>query len=143
MLTLAVLAGPWPRIGVVAGAALAATTMLARTDRWRAWSMLGALVLAPVLLLDDIWQSSQLEFVHRDHAEAAVGIVLVLVALGAAAYAIHRIPWLLAPLTAFTVPFRIPIPTVRLHQLSAGAAVLRDRGRGAGLDRPDTEGGPR
>ncbi len=111
MLTLAVLAGPWPRIGVVAGAVFAAATILARTDRWRAWSMLGALVLAPVLLLDDIWQSSQLDFVHRHHAEAAVGIVLVLVALGGAAYAIHRIPWLLAPLTAFTVPFRVPIPT--------------------------------
>ena len=109
MLTLAVLAGPWPRIVVIAGAAFAAAAMLARTDRWRAWAMLGALVLAPVLLLDDVWHSSQLHFVHRHPAVAVLGAVLALGVLAAAAYGLHRVPWLLAPLTALTVPFRIPI----------------------------------
>jgi putative inorganic carbon (hco3(-)) transporter len=109
VLTLAVVAGPWPRIGVIAAAALAAAAMLARTDRWRAWAMLGALVLAPVLLLDDVWHSSQLHFVHLHPAAAAVGAVLALAVLAAAAYGLRRVPWLLAPLTALTVPFRIPI----------------------------------
>ncbi len=109
MLTLAVVAGPWPRIGVIAAAAFAAAAMLARTDRWRAWAMLGALVLAPVLLLDDVWHSSQLHFVHGHPAVAAVGALLALAVLAAAAYGLHRVPWLLAPLTALTVPFRIPV----------------------------------
>lgn len=111
MLTLAVLAGPWPRLGVVAAAALAALTILARTDVRRAWLMLGALVLAPVLLLDDVWHSSQLSFVHRHPAEAVVAAAVALAVLAAAAYVIHRMPWVVAPLTALTVPFRIPITT--------------------------------
>ena len=63
MLTIAVLAGPWPRVGVVAAALFAASAMLARTDERRAWSMLGALVLAPALLLYDVWHSPQLSTV--------------------------------------------------------------------------------
>jgi O-antigen ligase len=109
VLTLAVLAGPWPRVGVIAVAALAAATMLTRSDERRAWSMLGALLLAPVLLLDDVWHSAQLQFIHHHPAEVAVGGALILVVLAAAAYLVHRIPWLVAPLTALTVPFRIPI----------------------------------
>jgi putative inorganic carbon (hco3(-)) transporter len=104
-----VLAGPWPRIGVVAAAVFAAMAMLARSDERRAWAMLGALVLAPVLLLDDVWHSAQLNFVHRHPAETIVGAVVVLIVLGVAAYLIHRRPWLVAPLAALTLPFRIPI----------------------------------
>ena len=109
MLSIATLAGPWPRLGVVAAAALAAMAMLARTDERRAWTMLGALVLAPVLLLDDVWHSSQLHFVHHHPAEVVVGAVLILIVLVGAAVLIRRMPWLVAPLTALTVPFRIPI----------------------------------
>jgi O-antigen ligase len=112
VLSIATLAGPWPRLGVVAAAALAAMAMLARTDERRAWAMLGALVLAPVLLLDDVWHSSQLRFVHSHPAEATVGAVLILIVLAGAAVLIRRRPWLVAPLTALTVPFRVPIQTV-------------------------------
>ncbi len=109
MLNIAVLAGPWPRLGVLALAALGAATILARTDARRALTMLGALILAPVLLLDDVWHSSQLHFVHRHPLEAAVGAALVLAVLAAAAVVIHRLPWLLGPLAALTLPFRVPI----------------------------------
>jgi O-antigen ligase len=109
VLNLAVLAGPWPRLGVVAVAALAAATMLSRGDRRRALAMLGALILAPALLLDDVWHSSQLDFVHRHPLEAVIGAAVVLAILAPAALVMHRRPWLLAPLTALTVPFRIPI----------------------------------
>ena len=100
MLSLAVLAGPWPRVGVVAAALFAASAMLARTDESRAWSMLGALVLAPVLLLDDVWHSPQLSVLHHHPLEAAIGAAVVLATLAAAAYGVHRIPWVVAPLTA-------------------------------------------
>jgi putative inorganic carbon (hco3(-)) transporter len=109
VLNLAVLAGPWPRLGVVAVAALAAAAMLSRSDRQRALAMLGALVLAPALLLDDVWHSSQLGFVHRHPLEVAIGAVVVLVVLAGAAVVMHRHPWLVAPMTALTVPFRVPI----------------------------------
>ncbi len=111
MLSLAVLAGPWPRIGVVAAALFAASAMLARTDERRAWSMLGALVLAPVLLLDDVWHSPQLSSLHEHPLEAGIVAAAALAVLAAAAYGVHRIPWIVGPLTALTVPFRIPIST--------------------------------
>jgi putative inorganic carbon (HCO3(-)) transporter len=117
VLSIATLAGPWPRLGVVAAAALAAMAMLARTDERRAWAMLGALVLAPALLLDDVWHSSQLHFVHHHPAEAIVGAVLILIVLAGAAMLIRRRPWVVAPLTALTVPFRVPIQTATTNNL--------------------------
>ncbi|HWE59308.1 MAG TPA: O-antigen ligase family protein [Solirubrobacteraceae bacterium] len=106
---MAVLAGPWPRVGVVVAALLAAATILARTDRQRAWAMLGALVLAPVLLLDDVWHSAQLGFVHRHPLDAAVAAAVGLAVLAGAAYVVRRRPWIVAPAAMLTLPFRIPI----------------------------------
>jgi len=71
--------------------------------------MLGAILMALVLLLDDVWHSSKLDFVHRHPAEAAIGAAIVLAALAAVAYVIRRRPWLIAHLTMLTLPFRIPI----------------------------------
>ena len=71
--------------------------------------MLGALVLAPVLLLAAIWHSPQLSIVHR-HPLVAVVVALVGLALVVAlAVVISRRPWLVAPLAVVTLPFRIPI----------------------------------
>ena len=109
MLTLAVLSGPWPRLGVIAAALLAGGAILARTDAKRAWAMLGAIVIAPVLLLDDVWHSSQLDSVHRHPAEAVVGAVVLLAVVAVAAYVVRRYRWLTAPLIVLTLPFRIPV----------------------------------
>src|SRR5205823_13609642 len=77
--------------------------------RMRASAMLCALVLAPVLLLADIWHSPQLSVVHRHPlfalAAAAVGLALV-VALGVL---ILRRPVLLGALAVIALPFRAPI----------------------------------
>ncbi|MGC9220013.1 MAG: O-antigen ligase family protein [Solirubrobacteraceae bacterium] len=111
MLTVAFLAGPWPRLGVVVAALLAAATIVVRSDRRKAAAMLGALILAPVLLLDDVWHSSQLHFVHAHPLEAVIGGALALGVLGLAALVMHRWPWLLAPLAVLTLPFRVPVST--------------------------------
>jgi O-antigen ligase len=111
VVSIAVLAGPWPQVGVVGAAVLAAVTIVARTDRQRAWAMLGALVLAPVLLLDDVWHSAQLGFVHRHPLDAVVAAGFALAVLAAAAYGLRQRPWIVAPLAVLTLPFRIPIPT--------------------------------
>ncbi len=109
VLALAALTGPLPKIGVVAAALLGATVLLAPDVRVRATAMLGALVLSPVLLLSDIWDSPQLRLVHRHPLPALVGAVAALALLGAVAALIARRPALLALLTVFALPFRVPI----------------------------------
>jgi O-antigen ligase len=109
MTVIAALSGPLPKLGVVAIALLAAACLLAREQRTRATAMLGALVLAPVLLLADIWHSPQLHIVHRHPLYVAVGAALVLAGIGGAAVVIHRRPWLLGALAVAALPFRVPI----------------------------------
>jgi putative inorganic carbon (hco3(-)) transporter len=111
VIAFAALTGPLPKAGVVVAAALAAIVLLVADRRARAVAMLGALVLAPVLLLTDIWSSPQLNIVHRHPLEAVVGAAVVVVALIAAAAVIARRPWLVAPLAVFALPFRVPIST--------------------------------
>jgi O-antigen ligase len=109
VLVYGALGGPLPEIGIVAAAALVAVVMLHPGVRAQAVAMLGALVLAPVLLLADIWHSPQLNIVHRHPLVAAVGAVIALVAVVAAGLAIVRWPELLACAVIVALPFRIPI----------------------------------
>ena len=96
-------------LGVVAVAALAAAAALAPTARWRALGMAGALVLTPVLLVAEIWDTPQLEPV-RDRpgpaAAAAVGGALLVAGL---ALVLRRRPELLPVLAVAALPFRVPI----------------------------------
>ena len=109
MITFAVLSGPLPALGVIAVAVLAGAAMLSAEPVTRAWAMLGALVLAPVLLLADIWHSPQLGIVHRHPLEAAIGAAVIVAAVAAVAILLARRPRLLAPLVMLALPFRVPI----------------------------------
>jgi len=109
MIELATLTGPAPKAGVVIVALLAALALLAPQRRTRAMAMLGALVLAPVLLLSEIWSSPQLRLVHRHPLLALVGLLVALAALAVAASLIARRPTLFGPLAMLALPFRIPI----------------------------------
>jgi O-antigen ligase len=109
VIAIAALTGPLPKAGVVALAVLVAVTLVAPPPRARALAMLAALVLAPVLLLAEIWHSPQLHVVHRHPLEVAVAAVLALALVSALAAVIARRPSLLALLVAFAFPFRIPI----------------------------------
>ncbi len=118
MIAFAALTGPLPKVGVVVVAALAAVVLTGPPARGRgldprarALAMVGALALAPVLLLSDIWDSPQLHIVHRHPLEAVVGAAVVVAALVGAAALIARRPWLVAPLAVLAVPFRVPIST--------------------------------
>ncbi len=109
MIAFAVLQGPLPKLGVIAVALLAGAVIVGREPARRAWAMLGALVLAPTLLLADIWHSPQLSIVHRHPLEAAIGAaVLVALVIALAALLVRR-PRLVAPLAVAALPFRIPI----------------------------------
>src|SRR5215210_426056 len=72
-------------VGIVIAAGLAAAAILAGTSAARAWAMLGALVMTPVLLVVSIWDTPQLATV-REHplpalAAAAVAAAIVVVPL--------------------------------------------------------------
>jgi O-antigen ligase len=105
----AALTGPLPKVGVVVVALLAASAMLAGDARNRTAATLGALVLAPILLLADIWHSPQLHVVHHHPLLAIVAAAAGLALVGALAFAIVRRPPLLPLLIVITLPFRIPI----------------------------------
>lgn len=109
VIPLAALSGPLPKAGVVVAAVLVALALVYPDPRARAGAMLGALVLAPALLLADIWHSQQLSFVHRHPLVAAGLAVLGLAVVGLLAVQIRRRPWLLALLVTAALPFRIPI----------------------------------
>jgi len=94
---------------VVAVAALVAVMLLGRGDRARAGAMLGALVLAPVLLLADIWHSPQLAAVHRHPLLAVAGALIVAAVVVGLAAVITRRPALFGALAVIALPFRIPI----------------------------------
>jgi putative inorganic carbon (hco3(-)) transporter len=114
VIALATLSGPTPRTGVVLVAVLAAIVLLvtpAGRERICAAAMLGALVLAPALLLADIWSSSQLRFVHRHPLYAIVGAVFALAALAAVAVLMRRRPQVFPLLAVLALPFRVPIST--------------------------------
>jgi putative inorganic carbon (hco3(-)) transporter len=105
----AALSGPLPKLGVVVAAALVAVALLAGNERVKASAMLGALVLAPILLLADIWHSPQLRTIHRHPLYGLVAALLAVAVVAAIAVAIARRPRLLAPLIVLAVPFRVPI----------------------------------
>src|SRR5215207_8325053 len=97
-------------IGIVLAAALAAVAILGRTPAARAWAMLGALALTPVLLMLSIWETPQLATL-REHTLpvlaagiAAAALVVVPLAL---LFARRRAALPLAALAA--LPFRVPV----------------------------------
>jgi O-antigen ligase len=95
--------------GMVLAAALAAAAVLGRTVRGRAWAMLGALVLTPVLLVSEIWNAPQIESVRNRGVLALAAAVVALAVVGALAWLFARRPGLLGVLALAALPFRIPV----------------------------------
>src|SRR5215204_5244637 len=97
-------------IGIVIATALAAAAMLGRTSAGRAWAMLGALALTPVLLILSIWETPQLETVREHPLPALGGGLLVAAAVVgplAVLFARRRASLPIAALAA--LPFRVPV----------------------------------
>jgi O-antigen ligase len=94
---------------LILAALLAAGALVAPGPRARAAAMVGALVLAPIILGFHIADSDQLQPV-RDHPAlaAAGGVVAVAAVAGLAVLFAHRPAWLPVA-AALTLPFRVPI----------------------------------
>jgi len=96
-------------LGMVIAALLAGGALLAPSSRGRALSMLGALILTPVLLIADVADTPQLEPL-RDRPElTAAGAALGLLVLAALAVLLRRRPGLFAVLAFAAIPFRVPV----------------------------------
>jgi O-antigen ligase len=132
-------------VPLILAALLAAAALVAPGPRARAAAMLGALVLAPVILGFHIANSDQVQPL-RDHpslaAAGAVGAVVVLVVL---AVLFDRHPSWLPVAAAATLPFRVPIASggstanllVPLYLVVAAGAAAYAIPRLAGRERPE------
>ncbi len=95
--------------GMVVAATLAAGAVLGRTVRGRAWAMLGALIVTPVLLVGEIWNSPQMESVRDKGALALVAAGVAAVVVGALAWLFARRPGVLGVAALAALPFRVPV----------------------------------
>src|SRR5262249_26252965 len=94
---------------VVASLALAGAFFLTGSARARALCVLVALVLSPVLLVGELWNTSQVQNL-RDHPAELIGLIVVGAALMAALAAVFlRRPVLLPILAIAALPFRVPV----------------------------------
>src|SRR3954454_16363246 len=115
-------------------AALAAGgALVLPSARARAASALVALVLAPVLLLGELWHSSQIVSLRDHPALAGAGVVAGVAVVVALAAVLRRRPWLLPLLAVFTLPFRVPFQSggqsanllIPLYVVGGGGVIAR------------------
>jgi O-antigen ligase len=134
-------------VPLILAALLAAGALVARAPRVRAGAMLGALVLAPVILGFHVADSDQVRPL-RDHPSLAVaGAVGAVVVLAVLALLFDRRPAWLPVAAAATLPFRVPIASggstanllVPLYLVVAAGALAYAVPRLAGRER--AEGG--
>ncbi len=109
MTTVFALSGPIPKAGVIVAVLLAAIALVTHERRLRAAAVGAALVLTPILLLADIWHTSQLDVVRRHPGPAAVAALVAVIALVVLALLMLRWPLLMPLLAIAALPFRIPI----------------------------------
>ena len=96
-------------IAAIVTALAVAGTFLLRSPRARALSALAALGLAPVLVLAELWDTSQVRSLRDNPTRAAVAAAVASVAVVALAALLRRRPGLLPLLAVLAIPIRIPL----------------------------------
>jgi O-antigen ligase len=96
-------------VPLIVAALLAAGALVAPTPRVRAAAMVGALVLAPIILGFHIADSDQVKPLRDHPALAAAGGVVAALAVAALAVLFAKRPAWLPVAAAATLPFRVPI----------------------------------
>jgi O-antigen ligase len=97
------------RIGLIAAALLVAGAVLAERPRLRAAAMAGALVLTPILLIAEIWDTEQFESFRDPSGVHLAAIGVALAGLCVLAIVIAQRPLLLPVMAVAALPFRIPV----------------------------------
>jgi putative inorganic carbon (hco3(-)) transporter len=96
-------------IGLVVACGAAATSLVARDPRLRAAAMLLALVLAPILVAGDVWDTERFVDLRDSPSRVAALLAAAAVGVGATAAAILRWPAALPLLLIGVLAFRIPV----------------------------------
>jgi O-antigen ligase len=96
-------------LGMIAGALAAAGAFVLPTPRWRALAVLAALVLVPVLLIGELWDSAQFHDLRDRPALTAAAAAAGLAAMLALAVLFNRRPGWLPVAAVAVLPFRIPV----------------------------------
>ena len=97
------------QLGLIAAALLAAAAVLVERPRLRAAAMAGALVLTPILLIAEIYDTEQFRTLRDRPAFTAAAVAAALLAVVVLAFAMNRRPLLLPLLAVGALPFRIPV----------------------------------
>jgi O-antigen ligase len=95
--------------GMVAAALAAGAAIVGGTARQRAMGVLAALVLTPVVLVAEIWDTPQMQSLRDQPALVALAAGAGLAVAGAIVLLLARRPHWFAYLVAAAIPFRIPI----------------------------------
>ena len=95
-------------LGALVAALAAGGALGLPSKRARAISALLALVLAPLLLAGELWDTPQLVSLRDRPTLAAAGAVAGIAVLVGLAAVIHRRPWLFPVLAVAALPFRVP-----------------------------------
>ncbi|HEX8743813.1 MAG TPA: O-antigen ligase family protein [Thermoleophilaceae bacterium] len=93
----------------IATALAVAGTFLLRTARGRALAALAALALAPVLVVAELWDTSQVRSLRDEPTRAALAAAAGAIAVVALAELLRRRPGLLPLLVVVALPIRIPL----------------------------------
>lgn len=96
-------------VGTVICAVLAASALCVRDRRARYALLLAALVVAPILVIGDNWNSDRVADLRDRPALVAIGVLLVLAGIVVGAQIARAKPILLVPALVATLPFRIPV----------------------------------
>jgi hypothetical protein len=95
-------------LGALAAALAAGGALALPSARARAASAVAALVLAPVLLLGELWHTTPVVHLRHRPTLVAAGAVAGLVVVAGLAVLLHRYTWLIPLLAVGTLPFRVP-----------------------------------
>ena len=117
--------------GVLVAAGTAAATILLPPGRLRAAAMLAALVLFPVLILGDQWDSRQIADLRDDTARLISLVYLAVIGALLLAAIFDRWPFAMPLAIVAALPFRVPLESggdtanllVPLYLVIAGAAI--------------------
>jgi O-antigen ligase len=96
------------RACLIVDALLAAQALVSLGSRRRA-AIAAALVLTPLLLVAELWRSTQVEHLRHHALEATVVVVVALVAVAALAWLLRSRPQLFAICAVVALPFRFSV----------------------------------
>lgn len=118
-------------LGLLLAAAGACAAMLMPVSRRRSLVMLATLLLLPVLVLGDQWNTTRIEGLREEPVTVAIALAIAAIVVLAGAILFLRLPALVPLLMVAAMPFRVPLEAggdqanllVPLY-LVLGAAVL-------------------